>query len=324
MKGARAGEFATIRRLAALFGAGRAPGILTGIGDDAAVLEAPAGERLVFTIDEQVEGVHFTRAFVGWIDLGWRSFMAAASDVAAMGAAPWCALSALSLPEGVTDADVDAVARGQQDAAERIGASIVGGNVTRGEAVTVTTAVLGTTERAVLRRGARAGDGIWVAGPLGLAGAGFAALRRGLTGADVEPAIAAWRRPIARHADAAALSAAHAAIDVSDGLAQDVGHVASASGVRAVLDEAALRAHAEATGLAAAARRLGCDPLELVLSGGEDYALVAASDAPLPGFWRAGTFTDADASGDVALATPSGAIAPVAARGFDHLARGGS
>ena len=70
-----------------------------GIGDDAAVLEvAAAGTRLVWTVDEQVEGTHFRRELLAWRDVGWRSFMAAASDVAAMGAAPWCALAALVLP----------------------------------------------------------------------------------------------------------------------------------------------------------------------------------------------------------------------------------
>ena len=318
---ARSSEFETIRRLAERFAGGGASGVLTGIGDDAAVLEPPAGKKLVFTVDEQVEGVHFTRALVPWEDVGWRSFMAAASDVAAMGAEPWCVLSALSLPGDVEDADVDAIARGQRDAADRIGASIVGGNVTRGPAAVVTTAVLGVAERAVLRSGARAGDGLWVAGALGLAAAGLAALRAGLSGEDLQgrfepssgrsrgPATKRWRR--------------RAAIDVSDGLAQDVAHVARASGVRAVLDEVALREHAASTGLAAVGARLGRDPLDFVLRGGEDYALVVASAAPIPGFWRAGTF-EGCAAPDVALLTARGEVQPIAPEGFDHLASGSS
>src|SRR5580704_10060153 len=102
-----------IAMLARVLGA-RAPGVVRGIGDDAAVLEAsPSAGQLVWTIDEQVEGVHFRRELLSWRDLGWRSFMAAASDVAAMGAVPWCALAALILSGAVDDAAFDAIAHGQ-------------------------------------------------------------------------------------------------------------------------------------------------------------------------------------------------------------------
>ncbi len=92
-------EVGRVAMLARLLGRPVA-GVEVGIGDDAAVLSfGPDGSRLVWTIDEQVEGTHFRRELVSWRDVGWRSFMAAASDVAAMGARPWCALSALVLPE---------------------------------------------------------------------------------------------------------------------------------------------------------------------------------------------------------------------------------
>src|SRR5579883_2902466 len=93
------GRIALLSRL--LGAAPGGAGIEVGIGDDAAVLVpgAVGGERLVWTIDEQVEGTHFRRELLSWRDVGWRSFMAAASDVAAMGARPWCALGAMVLPE---------------------------------------------------------------------------------------------------------------------------------------------------------------------------------------------------------------------------------
>src|SRR5262249_10265882 len=92
---------AMIARVLSRVPAGEA-GIEVGTGDDAAVLAASyARARIVWTIDEQVEGVHFRRELLSWRDVGWRSFMAAASDLAAMGAAPWCALSALVLPDDV-------------------------------------------------------------------------------------------------------------------------------------------------------------------------------------------------------------------------------
>src|SRR5258708_5917288 len=111
------------------------------IGDDAAILalaRAANGPKLVWTVDAQVEGVHFRRDLLGWEDLGWRSFMAAASDVAAMGAAPWCALSALALPASFDDAAFDSLTRGQARAAAAAGAPIVGGNLARASEVSVT------------------------------------------------------------------------------------------------------------------------------------------------------------------------------------------
>ena len=110
----------------------------------------------MWTVDAQVEGTHFRRDLCSWEDVGWRSFMAAASDVAAMGGAPWCALSSLVLAPEVDDADLDALARGQRAAADAAGAPIVGGNLSRGATSSVTTTVLGTSHRAITRSGARA------------------------------------------------------------------------------------------------------------------------------------------------------------------------
>jgi thiamine-monophosphate kinase len=293
-----------------------APGVLVGIGDDAAVLETPPGARLVWTIDQQVEGVHFRRELVGWRDIGWRSFMAAASDVAAMAAAPWCALSALVLPGDVDDAALEELARGQREAAAVVGAPVVGGNLAGGATLSIATTLLGTsTAPAIERRGARAGDGLWMAGRVGLAAAGLRALERG-AGDDARSrvAVAAWRTPRALIDEGRAMAGvAHAAVDVSDGLARDVGHLADASGVGVVLDEAALLADAE---LVAVAEALGESALELALHGGEDYALVAASDAPIPGFRRIGELR---AGAGLALRGAAGerALEP---RGYDHFA----
>src|SRR3984957_6597254 len=117
-------ELGRLAMLARMLG-GHAPGVEVGIGDDAAVLSSPGSRRLVWTIDEQVEGVHFRREFASWRDVGWRSYMAAASDVAAMGASPWCALAALVLPDDVDDAALEAIARGQREAGEATHAPVV-------------------------------------------------------------------------------------------------------------------------------------------------------------------------------------------------------
>jgi thiamine-monophosphate kinase len=289
-----------------------------GIGDDAAVLASShAKARLVWTIDEQVEGVHFRRDLVSWRDIGWRSFMAAASDVAAMGAVPWCALSALVIPDDVGEAALEDIARGQSAAAEAVAAPVVGGNLSRGPSergLSIATTLLGTCDQAIVRSGARAGDGVWLAGSVGLAAAGLKALKRGLAeNGQLGPSIAAWRTPHALVAAGRMMAAvAHAAIDVSDGLARDAGHVAAASGVCVVLDEAALLADAM---LVAAAAAIGERALDLALHGGEDYALVAASSVPIPGFRWIGEVRD----GQGLVLRSADGERPIEPLGFDHF-----
>ena len=293
--------------------AARAPGVALGIGDDAAVLDAPAAS-LVWTIDEQVEGVHFRRELLSWRDIGWRSFMAAASDLAAMGASPWCALCALVLPDDLDDLALEAIATGQRDAGASLGAPVVGGNLSRGPALSLATSLLGRCNHPVLRRGALAGDGLWLAGRVGLAAAGLRALEQGsASDPRVVPAVEAWRLPRALVAEGLAMGPlAHAAIDVSDGLARDVGHMAEASGVQAVLFEAALLEDAE---LVAAATHLGASALDLALHGGEDYALAVSSSEPIPGFRQVGAIRPGTG---LVLRTAAGEQ-PLEPRGFDHF-----
>jgi len=299
-------------------------GVLLGIGDDAAAITPPA-EALVWTVDAAVEGVHFRRDLLTLEDVGYRATMAAASDLAAMGAAPIGLLAALVLPAWVSDADLEALARGQREAADALGTAVIGGNLSRGTELSITTTALGTAARPLTRAGARPGDGIWMAGPVGLAALGLAALSRdeGPAAAEKGPpavaaAVAAWRRPLARLADGRRASGrARAAIDVSDGLARDVGHVARASGVRAVLDAARLVGDE----LREAAAALGRDPLALALYGGEDYALVATlpEGQALEGFTRIGAVEPLSAGPCVALAGEDGSITALVELGFDHF-----
>lgn len=295
-----------------------APGVLVGIGDDAAVLDG----GLVWTIDAQVDGTHFRLDWLAWDDVGFRSFMAAASDLAAMGARPMAALSSLELAADVDDAALEALARGQAEAARVVGAPVVGGNLARSATTSVTTTLLGRAERPLLRRGARPGDAVWIAGAVGLAAAGLAACMRTarecMDDARVAPALEAWRRPRARIDDglAAAAAGASAAIDVSDGLARDAAHVAEASGVTIALDAAALVAHGGGA-LAGAAAAVGRDALDLALHGGEDYAVVATCAAPIPGFSRIGRVAPRGPD-PIVLVTPDGER-PLAPGGFDHF-----
>jgi len=268
-------EFARIARIERLLSGAPAPGVEVGIGDDAAVLRARG--PLVWSIDAQVEGVHFERRWLPGDAIGYRSFMAATSDLAAMGARPVAALSNLALPARFGEGELTALVEGQARAAKQARCPIIGGNLSRASELSITTSVLGTAARPLLRSTARPGDELWLLGEVGLAAAGLAALRRRTRprGAAVERCIEAWRWPRARLDAGARLAlCAHAAIDVSDGLAGDAAHIARASQVCIAIDAAKLRA-ALAPELGRAAALLGLDPLELALFGGEDYALLA-------------------------------------------------
>jgi thiamine-monophosphate kinase len=318
-------ELARVAALRARF-ATDAKGVRVGIGDDAAVLDmfgANGTSLLVWTVDAQVEGTHFRTDWVSWEDVGWRSFMAAASDLAAMGAEPVAALSAHALAPSVDDEALDALARGQAAAATEVGAPIVGGNLSRGTETSITTTLLGRAAAPVLRTGACPGDGLWLAGPVGLAGVGLALLGKNMQSACMQntwaaACIEAWRRPIARIADGRRLAGvAHAAIDISDGLAHDAWQLAEASGVRIVLDRASVLA-AGGEALVAGAAASGGDAVEHALYGGEDYALLAASPRELPGFVQIGFVEAYEAGARVLMRTAQGTAA-IDPRGFDHF-----
>ncbi len=274
-------EFSAIARLEALF---RQPHrqVELGIGDDAAVLKS-AG-RWVWTVDTAVEHVHFERAWLSLADLGWRSFQAAASDVSAMGGAPVAALSSVIFPPRFRATELTQLGRGQRAAARVLGCAIVGGNLARGAELSVTTTLIGSVKRPLLRSGARPGDELWLCGELGWAAAGLRLLQRGTrrgTSAAARRALAAFRRPRAELAAGLALArSAHAAIDISDGLAGDAAHLARASGVELVIDLAALAATLSPA-LRALAPGLGAPALELALYGGEDYALLRRAPSEL-------------------------------------------
>lgn len=261
---AGAGEFDLIARIRARV-AERADVVL-GIGDDAAVLQVPADRQLVVATDTLNAGVHFP-AETAPADIGWKALAVNLSDLAAMGALPaWCTLS-LSLPEGDA-AFVDAFLDGFLSLAVAYDVALVGGDTTRGP-LSVCVTVHGFVEpgRALRRDGAQVGDDVWASGTLGDAAA---ALVRWRAGGSVEPALRGrLDRPAPRVAlGRGLLGLAHAAVDVSDGLVADLGHVCVASGVGAEIDVDALPA--------SAVLRAAFDgdlQRELQATGGDDYEL---------------------------------------------------
>jgi thiamine-monophosphate kinase len=255
------GEFALIARLVAALPCRRAD-VLAGPGDDAALLRPPPGVDLVQTIDTCLEGVHFPTGLAP-ADIGWRSLAVNLSDLAAMGAEPAWGLLSLALPRA-DEAWVDGFARGVGELASMSGLDLVGGDTVRGPlAITFALTGFAPPGTALRRAGARPGDGIWVTGPLGGGAAGLAAWQRG------EPAAAgAFLRPQPRLAEGQALRGlASAAIDVSDGLVQDLGHLLAAGGVGAVIELERLPLD---PGAAAAGPEAG---LHMALNGGDDYQL---------------------------------------------------
>lgn len=274
------GEFALIAELARELSRGAPRQVELGIGDDAAVVRV-GRERVVVTVDDQVEGVHFDLRWLTPSDVGYRALQAAASDLAAMGARPLCAVASLQVPAEFPQSKLRLLARGQAQAARQLGCPVVGGNVTRGARLSVSTTVLGTAKKVLTRGGARPGDELWIVGELGLARAGLLLHQTGLRvptrlSRIASRARAAWARPSALlDAGQALAGRAHAVIDVSDGLAGDVRHLAEASGVKAVIHAADLQ-RLLAPGLAELGDLLGEPGTALALQGGEDYALLYA------------------------------------------------
>jgi thiamine-monophosphate kinase len=250
-------EFDAVRRLVRGWG-----DLAAGIGDDAAVLDVPPGERLVVSTDASVERVHFRREWLTPAQIGARATTSALSDLAAMGAAALGIVVALVVPAAWRP-DLDAVAAGIGEAVAAAGTRIVGGDMSSGAELSITVTVFGTAARPVTRAGAQVGDDVFVTGLLGGPLLALRALQRG-----EEPTHRAHRlafaAPVARLGEGRWLAArgATAMIDVSDGLAADLRHVAAASGVRLRVE------------LGALPRVAGASPLD-ALASGEEYALAA-------------------------------------------------
>lgn len=261
------GEFAVIDRIQRAARNAPQPGVVIGIGDDAAVLRARTGEDLVVSTDAVVEGVHFRWDWEPPRSIGRRALAAALSDLAAMGARPLCVVAALTVDPSLDIARCDALTRGLVDGARRWSAPLVGGNLTRARDTALTLTVLGAVPRgrALRRDAARAGDRIFVTGTLGGAALGVARASRGARVRFApEPRLAAGRA-LAR------IRGVGACIDVSDGLVADLGHVLRASGVGARLEPDRIPLP---RGFRAACARAGLDALTLATTGGEDYELV--------------------------------------------------
>jgi thiamine-monophosphate kinase len=283
---AEAGERALVDRLRDRLGA--TPGwLVTGPGDDAAVVESVRGRLEVLTTDALVEGVHFDRRFMSPADVGFRALAVNLSDLAAMGATPRLALLSLALPDSYRLSEFDDLIGGFLELAARARMALAGGNITRSPGpLVVDVMAVGCVKRrrALERRGARPGDALFVSGTIGAAAAGLDWLRSrvGPPGrddlaaepcGDMQEPVRRYRRPEPRLRLGRALAdgrAATACIDLSDGLADGVQQLAVASGIGFVVDAVSVPVDPAAR---AWFERAGVDPLQAAMSS-DDYELL--------------------------------------------------
>ncbi|WGL53671.1 thiamine-phosphate kinase [Nocardioides sp. BP30] len=278
------GEFGLIAQLVERFPQGEH--VLVGPGDDAALLRIKQG-HVVVSSDLMVEGRHFRRDWASGYDVGRRAAAQNLSDINAMGGRAHSLTIGLAAPADLPVAWALDLATGFAEECALVGASVVGGDLTRAEEVVVAVTVLGAIAQApVLRSGAGPGDVLALAGRQGWAAGGLAVLSRGFR--SPRALVEAYRRPEPPY-EAGALAAAagaRAMIDVSDGLLAECGHLAAASGVAIDVRTADLDVPEPLHAVAAAT---GADPISFVLGGGDDHALLATFPAgtPLPAGFRA-------------------------------------
>jgi thiamine-monophosphate kinase len=316
----------------------RHPGVRVGIGDDCAVLEPEPGELLLATTDLLIEDVHFRRRYASSGDIGWKSVAVNLSDIAAMGGRPRWALVALACPSSTGAEEVQAFYASALDLADEHGVAVVGGDTSASSGGwIVNVSILGTSRRPLLRSTARVGDLVAVTGALGRSRAGLALLDRRDPEPTVDPAartdaVTAHLRPQPRVKEGQWLVGAGgvtAMIDLSDGLATDLGHVARESGVGARVHLDRVPAGKSTRAIAAA---LDADARVWATSGGEDYELLlTCSRNAFPGLadgLRAATGTVLTSIGEIVGASDGVQFvdgrgeAVAMAPGFEHFVTG--
>jgi len=304
------------------------PKPLIGIGDDAAAWHCDETTELA-TIDSLIQGVHFSLDTTGWHELGWKALAVSLSDIAAMGGVPRYALVSLGLPENTEVEDVIALYRGLAELSNQFGTALIGGDTSNAPLVIINTAVLGSIPdkaRNVLTRSAAiAGERIAVSGYLGGAAAGLEMLAHKvkLSQKDNDILREAFLKPIPRVTEGKILlqHGVKAAIDISDGLIADLGHICQVSKVGAQVETELVPVHPVARA------NFGEKALEMALSGGEDYELLFCAAPQVIDNTKKltdtqitviGRITD-EHRGDVELLNADGHRIELDEKGWDHF-----
>lgn len=283
-------EHEVLQRIRAIFDATEAhPGEIVGNGDDGAVLSL--SQQTVLSTDMAVEGVHFRRDWSSPEEIGRKITAANLADICAMGGWPEYLLVAVAFPASFLGS-LEALARGIAHEAEKVGARVIGGDLSQGKELVISITAVGTTPRPILRSGAKVGDDVVISHLPGFSAAGLSILSKGI---EIETEIA--REMVAQHCapqiDYAqyrnASSSLNAATDISDGLVIDSSHIARASKVAIELESELLVAHPQFDRLIQTFQSKE-SAMMAVLAGGEDHVLLATTKSPekIPGFTRIG------------------------------------
>lgn len=275
MKLKEIGEFGFIKRISSQFNA-LLPEDILGIGDDCAVIPQ-GGSNLIVTTDMLVEDVHFLRSKISAFELGYKSLAVNLSDIAAMGGEPIASFISLALP---ADIDVDYMEefyKGYNKLSAQHSVPLLGGDTTKSpDKLVINVAVLGKAKRPVLRSMAKPNQHICVTGPLGSSACGLHLVLNSLKG--VDSLLSAHNMPVPRIQEGLLIGSAAGIggmMDISDGMGSDMSHIIEHSGVgaRIFLDKLPISEDCIAT-----AGLYGLDPVELAVSGGEDYELLFTFD----------------------------------------------
>jgi thiamine-monophosphate kinase len=284
----------------------------TGIGDDAAVIDVPRGDRLVASVDTAVENKHFMAEWLTAREISYRAVAAALSDLAAMASRPLGVLVAMTVPDRWRDR-LSQLADGIGDALDVAGTTIRGGNLSDGSELSITTTVFGSAFAPLRRAGAKPGEHVYVTGALGAPATALRLFGEGKSAGEYRERFA---HPVPRIGEAIWLAdrGASAAIDISDGLVADAAHLATASGVCIELD-------------ASRVPRFSGVALETALAGAEEYELVITAAMELDAGEFARRFSLSLTR--IGAVTPMIAGRPVVVhganiegmRGYDHFSR---
>ena len=249
--------------------------VLIGIGDDGAVI-APSSRKSVLAADMAIEGVHFNRKWSTLREIGAKITAANLADIYAMGGDPKYLLVSAGLTADFGITEITELAQGIAEEAALVGASVVGGDISRTEQLVISISVFGEVEKPITRSAAKVGDSVVISGLPGKSAAGLIQLQSGVADS---PFISAHKKPIVNYLLAKKFRNVNSMCDVSDGLLSELNHIASASGVGIELDSKLI---ADIPGFKELEAGAQSDVWELVLSGGEDHVFVATTSAEIP------------------------------------------
>lgn len=317
MQLSKIGEFGIINNLRSRCN-NSSPDILTGIGDDAAVVKPLRGKGL-FTLDILIEGTHFDLSLTTFYQLGWKFLAVNISDIFAMGGNPDYFIAGLGIPDSCRSGDIDELYSGILDMARKFNVKIIGGDTCSSKhGLVLSGTLIGSGNKVITRSTARPGNGIFVTKTLGDSALGLELLKKGGKKVHSFSGTTPRLKLIKHHLmpephPLKNVSGITSMIDTSDGLLIDLGHICDESNTGALIYSNKIPI---SPALSAAAKKMGKDPLEFALKGGEDYALLfTAQGNIITGAYRIGEITR---TGRYIL-TADGRKTAFKAEGYEHF-----